>query len=242
MRFSGRLPRLLAVFLAVLLAVQLAGCRSRPRPTPTVVPTLSPMPTVTASVATPLPVATTPAGWVEHQTAQLSIWLPIDWEVLDLSSGDLQAIFARLEQSNPNLARIIGGPENLQGTLFWGVRQTPAMATFADNLNIRRASLDGQRLASMADVVNPVVAQYRELGFTVIASDTNLTIGGHMAAQIVYRFPFYLLDGGQTSVEGRQYLIVTPTDLWILSFSASPDTVMALTPVFERSAQSFRVK
>ncbi len=242
MRVSGRLPRLLAVFLAVLLAVQLTGCRSRPRPTPTPVPVLPPQPTATAPAVTPLPEATTPAGWVEHQTAQLSIWLPIDWEVLDLSSGDLQAIFALLEQSNPNLARIIGGPENLQGTLFWGIRQMPTTATFADNLNIRRTALNGQQLASMAEVVDPVVAQYRGLGFTVIATDLNLTIGGHPAAQIAYRFPFYLLDGGQTSVEGRQYLMATPTDLWILSFSASPDTVTALTPVFERSAQSFRAK
>ncbi len=179
---------------------------------------------------------------MEHQTAQLSIWLPVDWDVLDLSTGDLQAIFARLEQTNPNLARIIGGPEHLQGTLFWGVRQTPLDATFADNLNIRRTPLNGQPLSSMAEVVDPVVAQYRELGFTVTAADTSLIIGGHMAAQIVYSFPFYLLDGKQTSVEGRQYLIATPTDLWILSYSASPDTVAALTPVFERSAQSFKAR
>ncbi|MCX7707144.1 MAG: hypothetical protein N2204_03960, partial [Anaerolineae bacterium] len=142
----------------------------------------------------------------------------------------------------PNLARIIGSPEDLQGTLFWGVRETPPAATFADNLNIRRTPLNGQPVRDMRDVVNPVVAQYRELGFTVTAADTNLAIGGYIAARIAYSFPFYLLDGGQTSVEGRQYLIATPTHLWILSYSASPDTVTALTPVFERSAQSFRVK
>lgn len=237
----GRFHRLfVSVLVAMFLVVQLAGCRRAPRPTPTP----SPVPAVTATspAATPLPTVTIATGWVEHQTAQLSLWLPIDWEVLDLSTGDLQAIFARLEQSNPNLARIIGGPENLQGTLFWGVRQMPPAATFADNLNIRRTPLNGQRLNNMADVVNPVVAQYRELGFAVTAADTNLTIGGHMAARIAYSFPLYLLDGGQTSVEGRQYLIATPTDLWILSYSASPDTVAALTPVFERSAQSFKAK
>ncbi|MGQ9766971.1 MAG: hypothetical protein ACUVSS_06505 [Anaerolineae bacterium] len=241
MRLSRRFHHLPLVLAIGLLAVQLAGCRRGPQPTPTATP-LPPSPTATLQVATPAPVPTTLEGWLEHQTPYLSIWLPLDWEVLDLSSDDLQAIFARLEQSNPTLARIIGSPENLQGTLFWGVRQMPATATFADNLNIRRTPLNGQVLNTMAEVVNPVVAQYRELGFTVTATDPNLTIGGHMAARIAYSFPFYLLDGGQTHIEGRQYLIATPTDLWILSFSAGPDTVAALTPVFEQSAQSFRAR
>lgn len=236
----GRFQRLFLLLVGLLLAVQLAGCRRAPRPTPT--PPLAPTPTATAPAATPLPTVTVSAGWMEHQTSQLSIWLPIDWEILDPSTGDLQALFAGLEQSNPNLARIIGSPENLQGTLFWGFRQMPPAATFADNLNIRRAPLSGQPLVNMKDVVDPVVAQYRELGFAVTAADTNLTIGGHPAARIAYSFPLYLSDGGQTSVEGRQFLIATPTDLWILSYSASPETIAALTPVFERSAQSFRAR
>jgi len=236
----GRFHRLFWWVAAALLVTQLAGCRRAPQPTPA--PTPIPTPLATEAAATPLPTTTLSAGWVEHQTTQLSIWLPIDWEVLDLSTGDLQAIFAGFQQSNPDLARIIGSPKNLQGTLFWGVRQASPADTFADNLNIRRTSLGGQPLTDMADVVEPIVAQYRELGFTVSVADADLTIGGHRAARIAYSFPMYLLDGRQTSVEGRQYLIATPTDLWILSYSASPDTVAELTPIFDRSAQSFRAK
>ena len=94
----------------------------------------------------------------------------------------------------------------------------------------------------MQDVVNPVVDQYRQLGFEIGATRTDLQIGLHPAASIVYGFSVTGADGKPAKVKGYQYLIASDSDLWILSYTAAPGSESALAPVFEQSARSFRVK
>lgn len=224
--------------IALLLALLLAGCPKPAQPTPTPSPVPPPtLPPPTAVSGTP-----TPAGWLEQQTDALTIWLPVDWQVVDFSSGDLQTVFADLEQRDPELARIIGSAEALRDAAFWAFRQLGADALFADNLNIRRAPLNGQHVTRMQEVVDPVVAQYEQLGFQVLAVNANLVIGDQPAAHIAFSFDLASAGDQPTSVQGHQYLVATDTDLWILSYSASPDSVAELAPVFEQSARSFRVK
>ncbi len=217
--------------IAALALLLLAGCPKPAQPTPT--------PTQPPPTAVPGP---TSDGWVEQQTDALTIRLPADWEVIDFSTGDLQSVFSDLEARDPELARIIGSAEALQDAYFWAFRQPDAATFFADNLNIRRAPLNGQRVESMQAVVDPVVAQYEQLGFQVLAVDASLVIGERPAAHIAFSFELAAADNQPASVQGHQYLVATETDLWILSYSASPDTVGELAPVFEQSALSFRVK
>lgn len=216
--------------IGVLAALLLAGCPQPVQPTPTPAP------------PTAVPPTATPEGWVEQQTDALTIWLPADWDVIDFGVGDLQAVFDDLQQRDPELARIIGSAEALQDAAFWAFRGVSAETLFADNLNIRRTPLNGQRIAKMQEVVDPVVAQYEQLGFQVTTADADLTIGGQPAAHVAFSFDITAADGQPTRVQGHQYLVVTETDLWILSYSASPDTAESLAPVFEQSALSFRAK
>ena len=65
---------------------------------------------------------------------------------------------------------------------------------------------------------------------------------GYPAAHIAFSYPVTLPDGTNAKLNGHQYLVATPTDLWILSYSAGPGNEDALKPVFERSAESFRAK
>ena len=94
----------------------------------------------------------------------------------------------------------------------------------------------------MADVTPAILDQYRKLGFELGATETDLQIGGHPAAHIAFSYPVTLPDGTSAKLNGHQYLVATPTDLWILSYSAGPGNEDALKPVFEQSAASFRAK
>jgi hypothetical protein len=235
-----RTPFLIVALIAALL---LAGC---PAPTPATPAT----PTVVPATPTPTTVPTTPApaGWTEHKSGDVTISLPADWEVLALSQGDLQTVFAAFQKTNPELAKIIGSAEALQGVALWAFKSAGADAAggtdsaFADNLNIRRSPLGDQKITDMADVTPAILDQYRKLGFELGTTATDLQIGGHPAAHIAFSYPVTLPDGTSAKLNGDQYLVATPTDLWILSYSAGPGSEDAMKPVFEQSAGSFRVK
>jgi hypothetical protein len=226
-----RTPILAVSLIAALL---LTGCQPAVPATPTVVPAT---PTPTA-----VPAAPTPDGWTEHQSGDVTISLPADWEVLALSQGDLQAVFSDFQKTNPELAKIIGSAEALQGVALWAFKTSGTDSAIADNLNIRRSPLGGQKITSMGDVTPAILDQYRQLGFELEATETDLQIGGHPAAYIAFSYPVTLPDGERAKVNGHQYLVATPTDLWILSYSAGPGNEDELKPVFERSAESFRAK
>jgi hypothetical protein len=239
---SMRQSRTPMLVLALIAAFLLTGC---PAPTPAI-------PTVVPATPTPTAVPTTPApdGWTEHKSGDVTISLPTDWEVLALSQGDLQAVFAAFQKSNPELAKIIGSAEALQGVALWafssgGTNAGAAGGTdsaFADNLNIRRSPLGGEKVTDMADVTPAILDQYRKLGFELEATETDLQIGGHPAAHIGFSYPVTLSDGTSAKLNGQQYLVATPTDLWILSYSAAPGNEGVMRPVFKQSAESFRTR
>lgn len=236
---STRRPHWLIGMLCGLLL--LVGCPRPAKPTP--IPPSPTAPPPTAAPVTPTPDGSAElvaAGWAERQTDALSIQLPSDWEVIDFCAGDLQTVFDNLQKRNPDLARIIGSPEALQDAAFWAFRSVGSAATFADNLNIRRTPLNGQQIEDMQAVVDPVAAQYQELGFQVLAVDANLVIGNQPAAHIVFSFEINTASDQPLSIQGHQYLVATDTDLWILSYSANSDTIAELAPVFQQSAMSFR--
>lgn len=232
------LIRMLASAVILIAALLLAGCPAPVPATPTAVPA--------TRTPTPSPNTPVPAGWTEHQAGDVTIGLPADWEVLALSQGDLQAIFDDFQKTNPELAKIIGSAEALQDVALWafktGGNAAGGNAAFADNLNIRRSPLGGQKITSMADVTSAILDQYRQLGFEVGVTETDRQIGGRPAAHIGYSYPVVLADGTSAKLSGHQYLVATPTDLWILSYSAGPGNEAALKPVFEQSAASFRAK
>ena len=235
---NTRWTRTLILGVALITALLLTGCPAPTPPTPAA-------PTVVPATPTPttVPAAPTPDGWTEHKSGDVTISLPADWEVLALSQGDLQAVFADFQKTNPELAKIIGSAEALQGVALWAFKTAGGTdAAFADNLNIRRSPLGGQKINDMADVTPAILDQYRQLGFELGATETDLQIGGHPAAHIAFSYPVTLPDGTSAKLNGQQYLVATPTDLWILSYSAGPGNEDAMQPVFEQSAQSFRVK
>ena len=188
------------------------------------------------------PAAPTPDGWTEHQSGDVTISLPTDWEVLAFSQGWTSRSLRRLPEDQPRARKIIGSAEALQGVALWAFKTAGGPdSAFADNLNIRRSPLGGQKITDMADVTPAILDQYRA-GVRTGATETDLQIGGHPAADIVFSYPVTLPDGTSAKLNGNQYLVATSTDLWdpqLLGWSGNED---ALKPVFERSAESFRAK
>jgi hypothetical protein len=137
--------RAILVLTLVVTAVLLAAC---PGPTP--------MPT--PALPTPPPPSPTPEGWIGHETAELTIWLPKTWETLDVEKNDPQALFAGFQKNNPQLAAVIGSADALKGVSLWAFnRPSGASATFTDNLNIRRAPLEGQPATDIQAILDQVL-------------------------------------------------------------------------------------
>ena len=91
-----------------------------------------------------IPATPTPDGWVLHQSGDVTISLPRDWDVLELGEADLQTVFAGFQRSNPELAKVIGSADALQGVAMWAFKTGAAYAVFVDNLNIRRSAWRGE--------------------------------------------------------------------------------------------------
>jgi len=248
--------------MAVFLALVLAGCRSDRGPTPaaTVLPT-APRPTTeaaplpTATHASPVVTATPPApasaapagsatglpaGWQRESNEQLSIAIPPGWTSVNLSGVDAQAAYDEIKRNDPHLAGIIGSPEALQGMAFWAFG--PVEAEFTDNLNIRRSPLGAQRVTGMQEVIDALLPEYQKLGLQVTSTDPALQVHGYPAARITYSFMMSTAEGQAIEVRGRQVIVATDSDLWILSFSTTPGREGAQAGVFEQSAQSFEPK
>ncbi len=232
---SGRWRIIFLLSVAVL-----AGCRARPTPAPA--PTRTPAASPTAvAMATPVRPTASPrlAGWTEHRGADFALWLPESWTALEPGADGLTARFAGLQAQNPLLAGILGSADALHDAVFWAFGPTTPDAAFADNLNIRRASLGGQPAPDMAALIQPIIEQYRQLAFADIAAQTDLVIAGHAAAHITYSFPFTGRDGASGQITGHQYLVATDADLWILSYAAGPAADPGAAALFAQSAQTF---
>lgn len=225
-----------ALRLATLLLTigLLAACPRPATPTPTPLP-----PTLAPPTDTPEPA---PAGWIDHAAGTARLALPADWQVLDLSAGDAAALFASFQASNPDLAALIGNVEALQGAALWAYHSAGPAASFSENVNVRRFDQGTTAAADLAAAIEPIVAQYRELGFIVTATRTDLQIDSLPAAYIAYTLPFARANGQAMVLHGYQYLIASPTETWILSYAAGSETAAEMAPVFEQSARTFRVK
>ncbi len=220
-------------FTTLLLTVSLLAACPRPvapTPTPTLAPTLAP-PTATVS---PLP-----AGWVDYAAGTARIALPADWQVLDLAGTAAAETLAAFQASNPDLAALIGSAETLQSAALWAYHAADPAGGFSDSLNIRRV---GSATPDLPAAVEPIVAQYRQLGFTVSETRTDRQIGGLPAASIAYTLPFTRANGQATTLVGRQYLVAAADETWIISFSSVPETAAAMAPVFEQSVGTFRAR
>ena len=209
---------------------------STPSPTFTSRPTLAPV----ASAMTSTP-DSLPNDWIEHEDQSIRISLPRDWQVVDLTSSNVQLAFADLKQKHPQMADIIGSPDVMLSATLWALG--PAGNALADNLNIRRAPLGAERITDMqGQVLDLLLKQLSVAGFTELSSDASLRIDGLPAARISYTLPLSTEDEAAPTIRGHQYLVLSDSDLWLLSYSTTPEREAEMAPIFEQSARSFQLR
>lgn len=207
-----------------------------PSPTFTSSPTLAPVAPAMTSTPDRLP-----DDWIEHEDQWIRISLPRDWQVVDLTSTDVQAAFANLQQTHPQMADIIGSPDVLLSAHLWAFG--PPGDGLTDNLNIRRSPLGAERITDMqGQVLDLLMKQLGETGFTELSGDSSLRINGLPAAHIFYTLPIAAGDKATPAIRGHQYLVLSDSDLWILSYSTKRDREAMMGPLFEESARSFRLQ
>ncbi|MCS6844383.1 MAG: hypothetical protein NZ528_08710 [Caldilineales bacterium] len=225
---------ILVVLLALASALSACGGGESPA-TPAATP---PPPTPTPVPPTPTPAL--PEGWVENKTTQFSLALPASWQVIDLTNEDLEAVFERMKETNPNFANMLGSAEAMQGFLLWAFNTDSKTPGFTDNVNVRNLPLEGMKLDVQKDVLEPVQQEYAKMNFNFQEMVSDLQIGGYPAGRITYDFAVNTPDGASVTVTGRQYAVITEKYLWILTYSVGSNEAEALMAVVDRSAQSFR--
>lgn len=238
--------------LLIALFGLVAACSSRPTPvqirrsTPPTSATSAPSPTIThRATVTKVAATVTPVAsplqddWIHYENEHVQLSLPRGWQVIELTSDDAQAAFESMKRDNPQMAGIIASPDALQDAALWAFG--PGDREFTENLNIRRSPLGAERITDMQEQVLDLVApQLEKAGFGVLSSEANLRINGLPAAHVIYTLPTITADASPIEIRGHQYLVLSDSDLWILSYSTMPERDARMAPVFEQSARSFR--
>jgi hypothetical protein len=215
-------------------------------------------PELAASPAVPVPAATMPPetapatrrppepepepSWTVYQTETFRIGLPANWRTSKPDTGNAAGRMSTFRQDNPDLAGFLGGASPQTDLAFSAQDESGAAGGFRDNVNIRRAALDGRSAETLPEVAATIGAQYRQLGFDLLENATGLEIDGRPSARIAYTFSAADPDGSIHALSGMQWLVATPDDLWILTYTTTSDRFAALRPLFEESARSFSAR
>ncbi len=94
---------------------------------------------------------------------------------------------------------------------------------------------------TVGEIISFVENQAADMGLTVLATDSALTIGGLRAGRFDILHPASAL-GYPSEIRGIQYIVMPdPYVQFILDYAIDADDYDALNPVFEQIAQSFRV-
>jgi hypothetical protein len=207
-----------------------------PAPAPA---TEQPLPAPAPTTAAP-PASTGPdAGWQELRTSELAIRLPAGWQAGE--TGDGSTAWPDFEQNNPELAGFLGGGEARIEAVFSAREGAHGAQGIRDNLNIRRAAMDGAGAETLPEIAEAVASQYRTLGFEVRETARRGEIGGLPAVHIVTAFPAAGREGETHELVALQVLAAAPDALWVLTYTTAGERFEETRAVFEQSAQSFEV-
>jgi hypothetical protein len=184
--------------------------------------------------------AAIPPGWKDFSGGSVSIALPADWTMVDWSGGNEQAALDALKKTNPKIADFLGDLSALPNTAFFASARG---ATSVDNLKItREVSRSGDaRISTPDEMLDLLSAQYDSLGWKVTESTGGMRIAGTPAAYISYEASVKGLDGNEAWWIGQQYLLLTDSDLWVLTYSLGLDSPALSEQLSKSSAESFRV-
>ncbi len=227
--------------LALSAALLSLACSLISGPVPTPTPTDTPAPTP-ANTPTPRPMVTPtepPApDWQRHETDGFEIWLPGTWESLPLEREALELIIDMWETTNPRVAEYVDF--FLQAGLyeqigFWAMDTESTQ--FVSNVNI----MSVPEPVSPALYVTSTRSELERAGATIVSTSESLDINGLPAARIEYHMPMELASSGVMVATGVQYAVSGGSRTYVLTFTAAEEQTNEMAPIFEMSANSFRI-
>jgi hypothetical protein len=225
MRFAWRWVLAAAALIAAfLLATACAGQEEEQEGGATITPV--------NLTATPVE-AVLPEGWERHTTANIQVDLPETWDAWELTEETFEAVREVLRNVNPAFA------SQVEKTLSPEVSEFFAYDTeseeYITNLTVVRQELP------FPTTVPAAIAELESLlsswGLTVLATDSDLTIGGLNAGKITVSMAF-----DSDEVTQAQYMVqLKPNVVWGLMISAHSDDFDTLEPLFDAIAETFRI-
>ncbi len=170
-------------------------------------------------------------------TASFQIDLPKTWEAFDLTEESIEAIGEVLGALDPELAAQF--EQVVAGDFDFAALDTESMLVLT-NLTIFRSEAAGP--IPVSDVVAFTESEegrkeLAEQGFTVLSTDSTLTIGDLRAGRILVSFTLGPVEGRQV----RYMVQAEPTVIVQVVFATGADEFDELESLFEEIAASFRV-
>jgi hypothetical protein len=206
-----------------VLFIWLAACRAAP-PAPTQEP--------------PVPTQELSDGWVQVETAEFSLLLPVTWEAHEVTPENASGEFESMKKINPQLAANLSGSTGMQEISLWAYDAGGSDAGFHDNMNVFHMSLGGEKVDDLQSVLDLLVKEYARGGAKVTESE-QYRVEDHPALRVAYNYSTPVSGGRVARLEGRQYFFVVGDSVWILSFTIDPVHLDDMTAVVERCAESF---
>ncbi len=212
----------------------------------TLVPGASNPQTVTPAPPTPM-VLVVPSGWKEQvvESEHFALALPPRWQRLPVDPTELEGALKSIRDSNPELAAVLGerGKQLVQsGVKFWAFDLTPEAlkSKFATNLTITHQTLPNEVSFDAYVLVN--VNQINQLSTRegpVIHQ--RVALANLPAEKIAYSLLYRGSDGGTTISSITQYLALSRTDSFVLTFATSSEQVEQYSSTFDQIAATFRI-
>lgn len=231
---------------------------STPTPTNTPLPTQTPTPTLTpTSTKTPKPkatevpknftVETLDNGWSRYSYLEdgFEISLPPNWELLDLSSGDLDQIMLALEDHEQ-----FG---NIYSSDYFRSLVAAGIKTFAVETSVKSLSagiptslnilvMDLRFDIQFDDYVELNIQQLKSLlGENLLIQQERIQINNTEAAQIVHESEMDDVFSNPQNVVFTQYLILDGRTQYVLTFGTVKDLYNENQDDISNIAQSFEI-
>lgn len=233
----GKILFVLALSMALLSPACALITTSEPIETPSATP--APTPTNTPTPRAMVTLTEPPApDWQRHETDGFEIWLPVTWESLPVEREALELIIDMWETTNPRVAEYVDF--FLQAGLyeeigFWAMDTESTQ--FVSNVNIMSVPVP----VSPALYVTSISSELERVVATIISTAESLDINGLPAARIEYHMPMELPSSGVMVATGVQYAVSADSSTYVLTFTTAEEQTIEMAPIFEMSANSFRI-
>lgn len=200
-------------------------------------------------LATPVPtsvIVVVPNGWTEYAMPEngFALSVPTSWQRLPVQNQELEAALASINQTNPELAQILGqnAPTLISnGVKFWAfdLNLTTRQAGFATNVTLTRQPLPNT--VSFDTFVSINLNQLNALS----TRNSNLvnervTLAGQPAERVRYLVSMNRQTDSPLTAAITQYLVLNGRDAYVLTFATRTDQVDSYQKVFDQSAASLR--